>query len=237
MEFVLLGVLVLMAASVQSGTGFGFSILSTPFLLLLFPAHDGIQLNIILSLLLSLIMTFRTRKEVHWGIFKRLVSGSLIGFIPGVLLFVHLDVTPLIAMAGGAILAFTALLFANLRMQPSKGKEVVTGVLSGLLTGSIGVPGPPLLIYFAGARIDKAVLRSTTLAYFSLIYLLSLLLQGYFYGISDEIPELLLGALPFLLLGIYFGQLLFKRLDQQLFLKFIYVLLFFSGIYLLVSVF
>lgn len=237
MDYLLLALIVLVASTAQSGTGFGFSILSTPFLLLLFEAHDAVQLNIILSLILSLIMTIRTQKEIHWGIFQRLLLGGTLGFVPGVLLFVHLDVRPLIGLAGLAILVSTILLVADFRMRPGRRKEIVTGSLSGLLTGSIGIPGPPLLIYFAGAKVDKAVLRSTTLAYFSIIYLLSLLLQVYFYGFSKEIPDRVMISLPFLMMGIYFGQLLFRRLDQQLFLKFIYLLLIFTGIYLLVSVY
>lgn len=237
MDYLLLALIVLIASAVQSGTGFGFSILSTPFLLLLLEAHEAIQLNILLSLMLSLIMTLRTRREVDWGIFKRLLAGGLLGFIPGVLLFVYLDVRPLVGLAGFSILVSTLFLIFNFSLRPGKGKEIITGSLSGILTGSIGVPGPPLLIYFAGTKIDKAVLRSTSLAYFSIIYLLSLLLQVYFYGFSNEIPQRVLISIPFLLMGIYIGQILFRRLHQQLFMKIMYGLLFFTGIYLLVSVF
>lgn len=37
--------IVSVASILQAGTGFGFSIMDTPFLLLLFDSHDAIQLN------------------------------------------------------------------------------------------------------------------------------------------------------------------------------------------------
>lgn len=112
-------------------------------------------------------------------------------------------------------------------------RELIVGALSGFLTTSIGMPGPPLLIYFAGAKVDKGTLRSTTLAYFVFIYLVSFLLQFSMHSMPGEVWVSALWAVPFVLLGMILGQWLFVRLNQQLFEKIIYALLFFTGIYLL----
>ena len=228
-------VLVLVASTLQAGTGFGFSIMATPFLLLLFESHDAIQLNIILSLLISVIMTYKIRSEVNKESLIRLIKGSLIGIFPGMLLFIFLDVRPLKILVSILILASTALLVAKINVKQTNTKELITGVLSGLLTTSLGMPGPPLLIYFAGAKVDKSILRSTTLAYFVFIYPVSLLLQFSMYSISKGVWLSTLWALPFTVMGIYLGQWVFARLNQQLFEKIIYTLLFFTGIFLLLT--
>lgn len=228
-------VLVLVASTLQAGTGFGFSIMATPFLLLLFEPHDAIQLNIILSLLISVIMTYKIRSELNKETLIRLIKGSLIGIFPGMLLFIFLDVRPLKILVSIIILASTALLVAKINVKQTNTKELITGALSGLLTVSLGMPGPPLLIYFSGAKVDKSTLRSTTLAYFVFIYPISLLLQFSMYSISKEVWISTLWALPFTFLGIYLGQWVFTRLNQQLFQKIIYALLFFTGIYLLLT--
>lgn len=228
-------VLVLVASTLQAGTGFGFSIMATPFLLLLFEPHDAIQLNIILSLLISVIMTYKIRSEVNKESLIRLIKGSLIGIFPGMLLFIFLDVRPLKILVSILILASTALLVAKINVKQTNTKELITGVLSGLLTTSLGMPGPPLLIYFAGAKVDKSILRSTTLAYFVFIYPVSLLLQFSMYSISKGVWLSTLWALPFTVMGIYLGQWVFARLNQQLFEKIIYTLLFFTGIFLLLT--
>jgi len=190
-------VLALVASTLQAGTGFGFSIMATPFLLLLFEPHDAIQLNIILSLLISVIMTYKIRSEVNKESLIRLIKGSLIGIFPGMLLFIFLDVRPLKILVSILILASTALLVAKINVKQTNTKELITGVLSGLLTTSLGMPGPPLLIYFAGAKVDKSILRSTTLAYFVFIYPVSLLLQFSMYSISKGVWLSTLWALPF----------------------------------------
>lgn len=68
--------------------------MATPFLLLILEPHDAIQLNIILSLLISLIMTYKIHNEIHKESLIRLIKGSLIGILPGLLLFLFLDVRP-----------------------------------------------------------------------------------------------------------------------------------------------
>lgn len=227
--------IVLVASTLQAGTGFGFSIMATPFLLLIFEPHDAIQLNIILSLLISLIMTYKIRHEINKESLIRLIKGSLIGILPGLLLFIFLDIRPLKILVSLLILASTGFLVAKIKLKQTNRKEMVTGALSGFLTTSLGMPGPPLLIYFAGAKVDKATLRSTTLAYFVFVYCVSLLLQFSMYNISKGVWISTLWSLPFVLFGIYFGQWVFVRLNQQLFQKIIYALLFFTGMYLLVT--
>jgi len=113
--------------------------------------------------------------------------------------------------------------------------ELITGALAGLLTTSLGMPGPPLLIYFAGAKVDKSTLRGTALAYFVFVLPISLLLQFSMYSISKGVWISTLWTLPFAIMGIYLGQWVFTRLKQQLFEKIIYALLFFMGIYLLLT--
>jgi len=228
-------VLVLVASTLQAGTGFGFSIMATPFLLLLFEPHDAIQLNIILSLVISVIMTYKLRSEVNKESLIRLIKGSLIGVFPGILLFIFLDVRILKILVSFLILSSTALLVAKINVKQTNTKELITGALSGLLTTSLGMPGPPLLIYFAGAKIDKSTLRGTALAYFVFVLPISLLLQFSMYSISKGVWISTLWALPFAVMGIYLGQRVFTRLKQQLFEKIIYALLFFTGIYLLLT--
>lgn len=225
--------IVLTASTLQAGTGFGFSILATPFLLLLFEPHHAIQLNIILSLFISLVMTVRIRKEVHKESLTHFIKGGLAGILPGFFLFIFLDLRSLKLSVSVLILVLTISLVARIQIKQSKKKEFMVGGISGLLTTSLGMPGPPLLIYFAGAKMDKATIRSTTLAYFVFIYLVSIMLQFFMYGISKEVWISCLWALPFTLSGIYLGQWVFERLNQHLFQKIIYALLLFTGIYLL----
>ena len=198
-----LTLIVLIASILQAGTGFGFAIIALPFLILIFPAHEAIQLNIILCTFISILMTYKTRNKVNKEILKRLISGSLIGILPGLIIFIFLDVKLLKILVSILILVSTGLLITKVTLKQSNKKEYITGSLSGLLTCSIGMPGPPLMIYFSGAKIDKAILRSTTMAYFIFICSISLIFQMAISSLSKNILLSILWSMPFMLFGIY----------------------------------
>jgi len=170
-------VIVLLASLKKTSTGYGFSIIGTPFLLLLYPAHMAIQMNIILSIFLSAFMIVSIRKGVDNELLTRLMKGSIIGLIFGIFIYLYLNIQLLKIAVGALILMLTGLLILKLTIERTKNRDFISGGISGLLTTSIGVPGPPLLLYFSGARIDQTTLRSTTLAYYLFVYSVSLVLQ------------------------------------------------------------
>lgn len=233
--WIMLAAIAFAASVLQASTGFGFSILGTPFLLMLYPVHTAIQINIILSLCISLAMLLRIGKEVDRPLMARLIKGSLMMLAPGLLLYLYMDVRIMKLVVGGLILLLTVLLIMRFTMRQTTGRDYITGGISGLLTTSIGVPGPPLLLYFAGAGTGQAVLRSTTLAYYLFIYAVSLGLQIGFGGTDKLAWTASATALPALLLGIICGQLLFKRFSPAGFRMVSYILLLISGSYLVIT--
>jgi len=234
-DWILLVVIVLAASLLQTSTGYGFSIIGTPFLFLIYPAHTAIQINIILSLCLSFVMIYNIRKEIDPVLLTRLIKGSILGLVPGIFIYLYVDVQWLKMVVGGLILLLTALLILKLTVRQTVTKDYVTGGISGLLTTSIGVPGPPLLLYFAGVGTRKETLRSTTLAYYLFVYLASLIMQIGLDGTNSETWISAAIALPSLFLGIFLGQFLFKYMNQQVFKMITYVILLFTGFYLLIS--
>jgi len=230
-------IIVLVASLLQTSTGYGFSIVGTPFLLLIYPAHMAIQINIILSICLSAFMIFKIRKEIDKSLLVRLIKGSVMGLILGIFIYLFLDIQLLKMTVGALILFLTILLILKLTINRTQNKDFITGGISGLLTTSIGVPGPPLLLYFSGAGIDKTTLRSTTLAYYLFVYFFSLVMQISFGGTSKETWIFSLIAIPPLFAGIMLGQLFFKWISQKVFRIITYIILIFTGVYLLVTSF
>ncbi|NLK00205.1 MAG: sulfite exporter TauE/SafE family protein [Clostridia bacterium] len=235
MNIPMLFLLVLAASILQAGTGFGFSIAAMPFLLLLLEPHTAVQLNIILSIFISLAMVYKIHTKVRGKVLTRLIGGSILGVFPGLWIFFLFDLRFLKIFVSISILISTILLITKVKIRKSRFREVVVGFLSGFFTSSMGIPGPPLLVYFSGTKADKSMLRGTALAYFAFIYPLSLLLQFFTYGISLDTLKYSLWSLPFAAMGISVGQWVFTKLNQENFEKIILFLLFFTGIYLLYS--
>ncbi|MFJ7684668.1 sulfite exporter TauE/SafE family protein [Peribacillus butanolivorans] len=227
--------IVLVASILQSSTGFGFSIMATPFLLMLFQPQEAIQINIILSLVISISLILKIRNDIDFILLKRFILGSIVGVPLGVLIFVSININALKLGVSILLLILTLLLIGNFRVNPTQFRDFIVGGISGVLTTSIGMPGPPLLLYFTGTDTEKGKLRATTLAFYLFIYFISLISQIIFTGTNKVIWESSLYAIPIVFLGLYIGQIIFKRLNQRVFRIFTYILLIFTGIYLLLE--
>ncbi len=227
-------VIVLFAAILQTSTGFGFSIMATPFLLLLFEPKEAIQINLILSLVISAALITRVKNDMDPSIIKRFIIGSVPGLVLGIVLFLMVSDLVLKVGIGIAVLLLTLLLTLQFRIRRSQGRDVVVGSLSGALTTGIGMPGPPLLLYFAGSETNKEKLRATTLMFYLYIYSISLLIQVIFAGTTKTVWQSSALALPLIVLGLYVGERLFAVIPQKAFQVLMYVLLVITGILLIV---
>ena len=235
MEIIVFIVIILVASILQTSTGFGFSILATPFLLLIFEPIEAIQINLILSLVISSALIMKIRKDIDFGILRRFGVGSVIGLPAGIMIFLLVDINRLKLGVSMIILVLTIMLIFKFRINQNKKRDLLVGGLSGSFTTSIGMPGPPLLLYFSGTDTQKETLRGTTLAFYLYIYFVSLIIQVIFAGTNRTVWVSSLWAIPLVFVGLYLGQQLFKRINQNAFRIFTYLILLFTGIYLLIE--
>lgn len=235
MDIILFISIILIASILQTSTGFGFSILATPFLLLLFEPAYAIQINLVLSFFISVALIMTIRKDIRFDIIKRFMIGCIVGLPIGIIIFLFINLVWLKMSIASLILCLTILLILQYRLKQSNRKDILVGSISGALTTGIGMPGPPLLLYFSGAKMDKETLRGTTLAFYLYIYIISLIIQVTFAGTSMIVWKSVLYALPLVAIGLIIGQKLFLHLNQRAFQIFTYVLLFFTGIYLMIE--
>ncbi|MGG3927053.1 sulfite exporter TauE/SafE family protein [Metabacillus fastidiosus] len=224
--------IILVASILQTSTGFGFSILATPFLMILFLPQEAIQINITLSLIISISLILKIRRDIDFILLKRLILGSIVGVPLGVFIFISININTLKLGLSILLLILTLLLICNFKVKSTQFRDFIVGGLSGILTTSIGMPGPPLLLYFTGTDTEKEKLRATTLAFYLFIYSISLITQIIFTGTNKIIWESSLYAIPIVFFGLFIGQIIFKWLSQRIFRKSTYILLICTGIYL-----
>ncbi|MEC2799625.1 sulfite exporter TauE/SafE family protein [Bacillus thuringiensis] len=227
--------MILVASILQASTGFGFSIMATPFLLMLFLPQEAIQINIILSLIISISLIWKIRMDVDFVLLKRFILGSIVGVPFGILIFISVNINTFKLAVSILLLLLTLLLICKIKVRSTQSRDFIVGGLSGLLTTSIGMPGPPLLLYFTGTNTEKEKLRATTLAFYLFIYFISLVTQILFTGTNKTIWESSFYAIPILFLGLFIGQIIFKWLNQRIFKIFTYILLSCTGMYLLIE--
>src|SRR5690625_5798731 len=98
------------------------------------------------------------------------------------------------------------------------------------------MPAPPLLLYFSSTDTEKDKLRATTLAFYLFIYFLSLIIQVIFVGTNKTVWIYSGLVLPVVFIGLFLGQILFKRMIQCFFQIFTYIFLLFTSIYLFIDI-
>lgn len=227
--------IILFASLLQTSTGFGFSVMATPFLLLLFEPREAIQINLILSLFISIAFFLQVKKDVDPLILRRFIIGSIFGLPIGITMFLWMDMTRFKIGVSLLILLLTLLLVLRFRVKQTDKRDFVIGGFSGTLTASIGMPGPPILLYFSGTDTSKEKIRSTALTYYLFIYFVSFVIQVIFVGTTKTTWIYSAAALPIVIIGMMLGQVIFKWINQKVFQVVTYLILFFTGMYLMLT--
>ena len=214
MNYILFLLVILLTNIIQGITGFAGTILAMPpgLMLVGYPVAKPV-LNV-LGLLSGIYVFTGNYKSVCWKELRKIVAVMAAGIIGGILLRGLFIQTP--------------------SRQESPALYLIL-ILAGIVHG-IFVSGGPLLISYLTKKIqDKVSFRAT-------ISTVWIFLNGMI--LADDIraglwtPELCriqLISVPFLLAGMFIGGKLYARMSQRLFMIITYVLLFISGISLLVK--
>jgi uncharacterized protein len=156
------------AAYVRGLAGFGMAILLVPILALAMMPVEAVLVTNGVSVLVGMSdirMILRDAERSAW----RIIAGVAVGTAPGLWL---LSLTPpgvarlLIALV--AVSAFVAVLLPRRSgAMPGRLHTGATGLVSGLLTGFAGMPGPPVVPFYVGRDIPRAVAKASMLLVFT----------------------------------------------------------------------
>lgn len=210
------------AAALAGYTGFGFNLLATPMLILMFPVHEAVLLSLAVGTAISGVATAASakRQQVRWALCSRLLLGSLPGVVVGALFFARAT-GPLLTIIVGSVCAMSAI-WVLLRIPVSFGKkatgDLVVGGISGVLASVASTGGPPVLAYVSQVEHKPTVIRSTVLAHGCGVGAAVLVLALVRRQTDFLEPLLLVGfSLPILLAGLSAGMYLSKRSSETAF--------------------
>src|SRR5690606_2864357 len=103
----------------------------------LFLPQEAIQINIILSLLISMLLIRKIKKDIDVKILKRFIIGSTAGVPFGIVLFMSINIEAFKLGVGCLLLLLTLLLMFKCKVKATPVRDFIVGGLSGLLTTSI----------------------------------------------------------------------------------------------------
>jgi len=229
------------AALLQATNGFGFAVLAVPFFLLLVPADQAIQLVVILSLAISLVMIPRLRDAIEPSLLLRLAIGSAVGLPIGLVAFGYSNPLIVHLAAGAVIVLFAAMLgWSRYRQRPRqvamrRGFDLGAGTVAGAATGLVGMPGPPLMIYLMLAAAPMRAVRATLVAFFVLVYAVTLLSDVVFLGVPVADWAISASLLPLTWVGGLVGLRIADRLNETVAAMLSILVLAVAGLYTLAA--
>jgi uncharacterized membrane protein YfcA len=254
-SFLLLAALcVLLFGIDKSGFGGGIGTLAVPLMTLSVsaPVAAGLMLPLMCACDLAALWSYR-RREYNKADLRILLPGALLGIGLGSLLIGHLiahrDLASqaladrFLKMAIGAI----SILFVCwqvgrgwlLTHLPPKRPGHWSGSLYGLFAGFASTlahaGGPPAVMYLLPQKLDRREFVGTTVWFFATLNFIKLIPYAKLgmLDLSNLKTSLLL--MPMVPLGIWLGHLCNRRLSQAWFMRVILVILFLTGLQLLLG--
>lgn len=233
----LIVVLIFFASIVQSLAGFGYGMVLVPLALLFVKPSLIIPISLITGNILNLILLLQYRRSINKQMAGFLLLGGLLLTPLGVKALISIN-PDLIKLSVGTIMIFTSIMmYFGLRVLVAK-KNIglfIVGCMSGFIGALCGIGGPPIVLFLVNENIKKEEFKATLILYFSI---LSLLINAiYFYEglMTKDVIIKSLFCLPVLGLGLSLGFVLNKHIKEELFKKFVLILVFVSGTLLVVQ--
>jgi uncharacterized membrane protein YfcA len=223
---VLAAVAALVGAAVQSATGFGFALVLSPALFAVMEPTEAVTVLLALGAALNVLVLLE-RHDARWSRLAPLLLPALPGLAVGAAILTALSREPLQIGVGVAVIA-AALWQLRDRGAAARMPAPVAGFLSGALTTSISISGPPLVLWLEAQGLRPAEFRATLAAAFLALNLAGCAVLGIAGDASADIGELLV-LLGLVIAGHLLGTLAFRRLDHERFYRLVLGLVVVTG--------
>ncbi len=228
------GLVVMIASAARRLTGFGFALIGAPLLSLLLPPQQLVIIVLWLQVFLGVPTAFEFKAELDWSLLRQLALGGILTTPLGVVVLTYADPDIVLLIMGFCVVAAASILgfFPGvIKIRATRPANVVCGMLAGVMSSSVGMPGPPITIYFMGQMgMPKRQRRAMLISTFSLLAFVSLIaafLSGQVQPDAFWMAIVLLGPA---LIGGYLGELLHNRLNVKLVERLALGLVFFAGL-------
>jgi uncharacterized protein len=207
---------VAIASFVRGLTGFGFAIVATPLLALVYPPVVAVPVATLLQIPSGLPTVLRDWSDTNIKAATTAWLGGLPALVPGVFLLGSVPANEMRLIVGLAVIFSTvALAFGRkLNREPKPHELIGAGALSGLMQGAVAMAGPPVILLILSSSWTAARCRATLSFVFLLLGTASLIF-GAIHGLVTKESILIAAAtVPGLLIGQAIGSSLFVRIDS-----------------------
>jgi uncharacterized protein len=218
-------------AAVQSATGFGFALVLSPALFAVMDPVEAVTALLVLGLALNLLVLFEGGRPEHvdWRALAPMLLAALPGLAAGAVALTQLSKETLQVAVGVAVIAAAGWQLRARRPRLAPAAAWGAGFASGVLTTSISVNGPPIVLWLTARGVRPEEFRASLGASFLVLNVaggvILLAIEGG--GAFDWGAVALLSAL--VVAGYALGAVAFRRLDRERFFHLVLVLVALTG--------
>jgi hypothetical protein len=224
------------AATVQLIAGFGFALAAVPLFSVVIDPHDAVIVSLGIATVTSGAQAWAGRHTTDRRVVRSMLGGAVIGLPVGWLVYQWADNQVLGIIIGVAVLASVVVIARGLdRRHSGPALDVGGGMLSGVLTMSSSVNGPPLVFVLQARQFGPAPFRSTITTVFAVLDIVGIIIFAATGEIGRDQLIAIAAAFPGVAIGAAAGIALRRHLDVAHFRRLVLVLLVVAAISAIVS--
>jgi uncharacterized protein len=218
-------------------TGFGSGLIGMALLVPVLGLATAAPTFALISICGECLMFLRYREHIQLQSVWRLATASLIAIPIGILIIPHLNEHLVLIILGIVVAGYGiySLFMPHLPTITNRRWGFAFGFVSGLLTGAYNSGGPPLVIYGNLTRWGREEFKSNLPGMFmlnSVVVITSHFLAGHY---TQPVLENVIIGLPAMLIGLFVGWALDKRVNPETFRKMVLFLLVVIGVRLILG--
>ena len=214
-------VVVLAGAYLKGYAGFGAAMLWMAGLSLVFPPLQIVPMVLMFEVATSITMLPQIWKDVRWRSIGVLLIGTWAATPIGIYALASLPATPIRIALAIAVMVAAVLLLRGFALEKEPGRPATFGVgfAGGVLNGSMGIVGPPVILFYFSSPIGVIAGRASIITYFigtDSVGTAMFAAQGL---IDPSVYWRTAIFLPVLIAGVVIGSLGFVKTDPETFKK------------------
>jgi len=235
LTYILVMLIIFLAAIIMGITSFGFAMIAVPLLNLLLPLKFLVPVLILYGVLIDIVLLLPIYKHLNLKGMGYLVGAGILGVPIGTWLLVVVDESIMKIAVGVLIIVSAWMLYSGLRVQIKNEKlgNVIAGFTSGILNGSLTMSGPPVIFFYSNQQLEKQVFRANLAFFFLVTTVFTVPVMMTSGLITPEVLNYAVTMSPSLLIssaGILIGSKIGTSMNSTLFNRISLLLFFIMGV-------
>lgn len=206
-----LGLVVLVGAGAQRVTGLGFSLVSSPFMVLLLGPFDGVLVINACGAVTALVVLTQVWRDVDLRRAVLMIVSALPAVAVGAWMARSLPAPPLAIVVGALLLATLVAVVTTERARVLRGTPgaVVAGLGSGFLNVTVGAGGPAVAVYAVSTGWQQRRFAASAQLIFAVLGVTSLVAKG-------GHPSMATSGWALVAVGLLAGIIVGNRLERHI---------------------